>query len=200
MSRPRPSGRPPGLKSCARGIATVEFALVAPVFFLLLMGIFDLAHMTYAKAVLHGAVQTAARTSSLETANTADADAQVEAAVHNVIPSARVESSRTSYFDFADIGRAEPMNDRNNNGTCEDGETYTDQNRNGQWDADVGQSDNGGANDVVIYTVTVTYTPLFPVPFTTLSDGEREISASAVKKNQPFATQQAYGSDVGTCS
>lgn len=196
---PGKAHRAKSLMSGTQGIAATEFALVAPVFLLLLMGIFDIAHMAYTKSVLHGAVQNAARTSSLETANTQEADRKVERAVLTLLPGGRVESTRTSYYDFSDIGRPEPWNDANGNGVCDNEENFTDQNRNGSWDQDVGENNNGGANDVVLYEVTATYRPIFPIPFSTLDDGERQLIASAVKKNQPFATQTEYGSDVGTC-
>ncbi|MCB2072460.1 MAG: pilus assembly protein [Novosphingobium sp.] len=182
------------------GNAILEFAILAPVFLLLLLGTFDIGQMVYGRAVLHGAVEEAARSSSLETANTQVADEKVENALAPILPNASVESSRLSYFDFTDIGRPEAWNDANDDGTCNDGETFTDENRNGAWDADVGSDGNGGAGDVVLYTVTVTYTPTFNVPFLHNHDGSRSFSATAVKKNQPFADQDDYGSDAGSCA
>ena len=180
------------------GNAIIEFAILAPVFLLLLLGTFDLGQMVYGRAVLHGAVQEAARTSSLETANTDEADQKVEDIILPILPNATVTSSRVSYLDIADIGRPEAWNDLDDSGTCNDGETFTDENRNGVWDADVGKSGNGGANDVVLYTVTVDYQPVFKVPFMEQED-QRTLSATAVKKNQPFADQNDYGSDAGAC-
>ncbi|TCM37131.1 TadE/TadG family type IV pilus assembly protein [Novosphingobium aerophilum] len=181
------------------GVTAVEFALAAPVLIMLLMGIFDIGHMAYVRAVLQGAVQQVARNATLETADTATEDAFVSKIVGGVAPGAVVEFSRSSYYDFTDIARPESWNDKNNNGICDNGETYTDENKNGQWDADVGKSGNGGANDVVIYKVNVTYSPLFPIPGLTNRDATRTLSATAVKKNQPYSLQQAYGSAAGTC-
>ena len=112
------------------GNAILEFAILAPVFLLLLLGTFDIGQMVYGRAVLHGAVEEAARSSSLETANTQVADEKVENALAPILPNASVESSRLSYFDFTDIGRPEAWNDANDDGTCNDGETFTDENRN----------------------------------------------------------------------
>ena len=99
------------LDRCQKGASTIEFALVAPIFFMLLMGIFDVGQMVYARAVLNGAVQKAARSSALETANTSSADAMVTSALRPIVPHATVSSTRQSYFDFADIGRREHWND-----------------------------------------------------------------------------------------
>lgn len=182
------------------GVTATEFAIIAPVFLSLLVGTFDLGQMAYGISVLNGAVQKAARDSALETANTDQADAVVEQIISPVFPGARVSSTRTSYYDFVDIGRAERWNDANNNGDCDIGESYVDENDNGQWDRDVGVSGNGGANDVVVYRVSVRYTPIFKVPFMPEQWNERTLTSTAIKKNQPFATQQEYGSSAGVCS
>ena len=49
------------LRRHQRGTAILEFALIAPVFILLLMGLFDYTWQMYAKQVLQGAVSNAAR-------------------------------------------------------------------------------------------------------------------------------------------
>ena len=54
------------LRRNKRGVALVEFALTAPVFLLLLMGIFDYCWQMYAQQVLQGAVSKAGRDSTLE--------------------------------------------------------------------------------------------------------------------------------------
>lgn len=196
----RLSGLLRGCRGDERGATVVEFAIAAPILITLLLGIYDMGHWAYLTAVLRGAVNQAARSDTLEIADTSKADAYVTGIVKGVAPGATVVAKRQSYYDFADIKRAEPWNDKNGNGMCDNAEAYTDENKNGQWDADVGTSDNGGANDVVLYTVTVTYTPVFFIPFGTGKNTARTISASVVKKNQPYALQEKYGSAAGKCS
>lgn len=183
-----------------RGVAALEFALVAPVFLVLLMGMLNVGQVAYGTAVLNGAVQKAARDSALEGANTEQADAIVEELVSPVLPGASFTSSRTNYYDFVDIGRAERFNDQNNNGTCDNAETYIDENRSGQWDPEVGRSGNGGASDVVVYTMEVEFQPVFRIPFMPDQWRRKVLTASAIKKNQPFADQEEYGASSGTCS
>ena len=187
------------VKADQRGTTVMEFGLMATVFMTLLIGLFDLGQLAYTNAILRGATQEAARSASLETANTTTADAAVTDIVRTVAPDATVTSSRVSYFDFEDIERPESWNDEDNSGVCDNSEVYSDENGNGQWDQDIGVSGNGGAGDVVIYTVTVTYTPLFPNPFLPGGTTARQVTSSAVKKNQPFADQANYGSEAGTC-
>lgn len=181
------------------GVTVIEFALVAPMFLLLVVGCLDLGQMVYAVGVLDGAVEKAARDSTLETGDTTAADAQVEDVILKVLPGADVTSTRRSYFDFSDIARPERWNDGNNDGTCSEGENYVDENNNGDWDSDVGSTDNGGANDVVMYTVTVRYDPIFALPLVPIDWSRREITSTAVRRNQPFATQDGLGSQSGTC-
>lgn len=189
-----------GLWQSRDGVSATEFALIAPVFLTLLLGILDIGQMGYGNAVLNGAVQKAARDSALETGDTAAADALVQQIVAPVFPGATYTSSRTSYYDFADIGRAERWNDANNNGTCDNSEAYVDENENGAWDADIGLDGNGGANDVVVYSVTASYQPVFRVPFLPEKWRTRSVTGSAIKKNQPFADQREYGSAAGICA
>jgi hypothetical protein len=179
----------------ASGVTVVEFGFVAPVFFALLMGIFEIGHMAYANAVLNGAVEKAARTATLEIGDTSAADEEVKQMISKVVPGAEFKSIRKSYFDFKDINRPEQWNDSNGNGDCDNDENFVDENGNGEWDADIGVAGNGTAGDVVLYKVTVAYEPLFPLPLV----GKQELTATAVKKNQPFANQEGYGTDAGVC-
>lgn len=184
----------------SEGATIIEFAIVVPMFMLLLLGIMDIGQMVYGKSVLSGAVRAAARSSSLETRSTAQADAMVLDMVGKVLPGATLETSRTSYVDFNDIGRAEKWNDSNANGRCDVNETYTDENRSGTWDEEIGQSgSDGGANDVVVYTVNASFDPAFKVPLLPSRWGRRTLTATAVTKNQPFGSQPGYGSSAGSC-
>lgn len=187
------------LRRDRRGISAVEFGVIAPVFLTMLLGTLDIGHMVYAQSVLNGAVQHAARASSLETGDTTAADAEVLAQIEPVLPDVSISSSRTSYYDFDDIERAEAWNDADGDGSCDNGETYTDENGNGAWDSDIGVAGNGGANDVVVYTVTATYEPVFRVPFLPDSWAERTLTSRTVRKNQPFADQESYGGEAGSC-
>ena len=188
------------LRRDSEGAAVVEFALVAPVFLLMLLGTVNIGQMIYGKAILNGAVERAARSSSLETADTSVADAMVSNAIKPILPGATVAVTRKSYYDFADVARAERFTDTSGNGTCDNGEPYVDENRSGAWEADIGQAGNGSAGDVVLYTVTVTYKPLFSMKFLNNAGATNKLTAVGVRKNQPFANQPGYGSSAGSCS
>lgn len=196
MTRRVPLSR---LAAAQDGVTVVEFAILAPVFLLLLLGIFDVGQMAYGKAILNGAVEKAARSATIETADTTVIDNTVRSAILPILPNATIATSRKSYYDFADVSRPEKFTDLNGNGTCNAGEPYIDENRSGHWESDVGKTGNGGAGDVVLYTVTVTYRPLFTSKFMYNSGATNTLTAVGVRKNQPYANQPGYGSSAGTC-
>lgn len=189
-------GRLALLRADSSGSALLEFALTAPLWIYLVMSTLDMGQMAYAKSILDGATQDAARDASLEGGSTTTADALVQTQVRRIAPGATVTTSRVSYFDFSDIGRPEKWTDSNHDGECDNKEPYTDENGNGQWDSDIGNDGNGGADDVVMYSVSVQYDRLFKMPLTP-GQVTRTISSTAVRKNQPFAAQKAYNEGAG---
>lgn len=173
------------LRRDTRGAAIVEFAIIAPVMMTLILGLCDLSYQIYAKSILNGAIQKTARDSAIQGGadNTAALDAKVTAAVQNIAKNATIVFTRKNYDSFSVI-KPEPFVDTNGNGIRNAGECYTDINGNNQWDADPGVNGQGGANDVTLYTATVTYPRLFPLFGTT-----QTITASTLLKNQPYASQ-----------
>ena len=55
-----------GIRRDRRGVTVVEFALVAPVMLLMIMGLGELAYEGYVESVLTGAVQKAGRDSTIQ--------------------------------------------------------------------------------------------------------------------------------------
>lgn len=175
------------------GATILEFAVVAPVFFLMLMGLFDFGHTTYIRSILNGAVQQAARDSSLENAavngGTDVIDAQVRASIANVSKSSVVDIERVSYFSFSDVNRAEAFTDSNGDSICNNNEVFEDENGNDSWDADIGEDGLGGARDVVVYKVDVNYNRIFPLYRLIGSPQAITLTSSTVLQNQPYAQQ-----------
>lgn len=171
-----------------RGVSAVEFGLLTPVLMLALMGVFDTAYDMYTSSLLEGAIQEAARDSTLEKAslNVATIDARVTQVVQDIAPEATLTFDRKSYHSFSAAGKPEDYTDTNKNAKCDAGEPYEDINDNGRWDTDQGQSGTGGARDVVLYTVNVTY----PRPFALASfmgwPSTYTMSAETVLANQPW--------------
>jgi len=171
-----------------RGAAAVEFALATPVLLVGMMGVFDLGYNMYTTSLLQGAIQKAARDSTIEGADAATIDARVTQVVHDIAPQAAPPVfKRSAYADFSGVGRPEDFNDLNGNSTCDNGEQFEDANGNGAWDANRGKNGLGGARDAVLYEVTVTYTRLFPVAKFIGQSGDFELKTLTVLRNQPFS-------------
>ena len=181
-----------GLTNDERGVTIVEFAMVAPVLMLMLMGLFDLSYNLYTTEMLQGAIEHAARDSSIEGAASKEAqlDAMVTTAVHAVAPSATMTFTRRAYSSFTKAGRPEDFTDVDGNATCNNGEPFEDANSNGKWDVDAGKAGTGGARDAVLYTVVVKYQRAFPIAgFIPGQSKDFTLSAATVLRNQPYGQQ-----------
>lgn len=192
------------LRAETRGAALTEFGLIIPVLLILLMGAFDAGHRLYARSILQGAVQKAARDTGLEggviATRQATIDAKVRAQLLKIHKGAAVTIDRKSYRDFADAAApSETFTDTNNDGICA-GEPFDDINRNGVRDADIGVAGQGGAEDAVVYTVRMQYKSVTPVRGIIGIDDQVDMTARTVLRNQPYNDQ---GEDlpplVGTC-
>ena len=180
----------PALRSDRRGAVLVEFAILAPVMMVMLMGLFDLLYQVYTQSILNGELQKAARDSGIEggAASTSTIDAKVQTMVMKIAPGATFTSTRKSYDSFSEVA-PEPFTDTNGNGVRDPGECFTDENGNGTWDQDPGAAGQGGASAVTVYTMTATYPRLFPVAGLFGWPTTQTVSATTLLKNQPYATQ-----------
>mgnify|MGYP006001241723 CR=1 FL=1 len=148
------------------GATIVEFAVVAPIFIGIIMFIFDMGFMAYARSILSGEVNAVGRASARETA-----------------------------YGLAQT-RVEPFVDGNDNDRCDAGESYLDLNGNSRFDLDGARTGGGGARDVVIYTATLQYTRICPVAEFFGMDRDVELQARTILKNQPFDQQSQPNSRV----
>lgn len=173
----------------SRATALVEFALTAPVFLLLLLGIIDYSWKYYAQHVLQGAVSNAARAATLEghALDQAGLDATVRQKVLVVFKDAQVSFSRKAYESYDAIGRPEPWDEKlPANGVRDANECFTDLNNNGIYDNDRGLDGNGGAEDVVLYTVSMTFTDVLPVWRMLGQSNQTTLRSTSVLRNQPY--------------
>lgn len=183
------SGAIKAIRRDQRGATIIEFALLTPTLMIALLGLMDLGYNMYTASLLEGAIQKAARDSTLQgaPANLAAIDERVRQAVWDIAPQAVIPvPKRTAYQSFSSAGKAEDFTDTNNNRRCDAGEPFEDVNENGRWDADRGRAGSGGARDVVVYEFTVTYPRPFPVAgFLGMKD-TFTLSSRTVLSNQPW--------------
>jgi Flp pilus assembly pilin Flp len=191
------------LRSDRQGATVVEFALVAPVLLVLMLGLFDLAYNMYTAQMLQGAIQDAARDSTIEGASSRDdaIDAHVTRAVKAVAPGSTLTFARKAYRDFTGVGRPEEFDDVNANDTCDNGEPYEDANFNGSWDLDPGADGFGGARDAVLYSVGVSYKRVFPIyALIPGQTSEQSLVATTVLRNQPYGANMRPTPIVRSCT
>jgi Flp pilus assembly protein TadG len=183
-----------------RGVSAVEFGLTAPILFLVVFGTLQIAQAYYVKTVLNGAVNSAARKSSLQSGQTGSTslDSLDSKMIKYVMPTASVTFTRKNYSEFSAVGMPEDFTDTNKNGKYDSTECFVDMNANGVWDSDMGKSGLGGANDVVVYTVTVSYKQWFGFAKMFGLPENQTIPSTTILKNQPFATQ-ASRSGTSVC-
>ena len=175
-----------------RGTTIVEFAVVAPVLLMIIIGGMEIGHLGYVKGITRAALQVAARDSGLETNNSNQnaVDARVRDRIKTVIPNAQIDIQRRAYADFTRVNTPEDFNDSNGNGVYDANECFTDINGNSSWDRDRGRSNSqGGADDVVLYTVSVSYDKIFPLWKLIGQPSRNVISAKTTLRNQPFGVQ-----------
>ncbi len=181
------------------GVATVEFALIAPVMLMTLFGLFDLGHGMYTKAMIQGSIEKASRNSTIEGATTGSLDTKVTRVVRQITPNATIAFNRQSYSNFTDVGQPEEFTDTDSDGICNNGETYEDANGNAVWDANQGRTGNGGARDAVLYTVLVRYPRYFPIARFVGQSNTVQLTSTTVLRNQPYGLQNNAPA-TGTCS
>lgn len=181
-----------GLRRDTRGASAVEFALTAPILFVVISGTLDMAQGYYVNTVLQGAVNAAARKSSLQTgpSESSKLDGLVTTMVKYAMPKAAVTFTRKNYAEFSAVGRPEEISvDANKNGALDPGDCFVDMNDNALWDDDMGKTGLGGANDVVVYIVAVNYKRMFGFGSYLGLPINQTIRATTLLKNQPYATQ-----------
>jgi Flp pilus assembly pilin Flp len=188
------------------GASVMEFGLIAPVAMLMMLGSMDIGHTYYVRATLDGAMQNAARSSSLEGASTLTAqelvDLRVKDAVLTLSPNAVITSTRRYYKTFSEaaLASAETVIEAPTgaNLKCDPGESFMDANRNGVWDSDGGSNGQGGAKDIVIIKFKVSYPRLFPMASMLGLPPNVELESNSILANQPYGEQTVYGPPVQT--
>jgi Flp pilus assembly protein TadG len=186
------------LRCNRRGTTTLEFAVIVPTLMVVIMGLLDFTYRLYATSIVQGAVQKAARDSTLEmnaTQVSQDAiDTKVRDAVkdiNGVITDSSFTISRVNFANFSDAGKMEASTGPG--GLCAPGYVYIDKNNNSVWD-NGGNAGQGGADDVTLYDVQVQYKALFPINALFGASNMQTIRAKTLLRNQPYNTQAVRAS------
>lgn len=175
------------------GASTVEFALIAAPFVLIVVGILEVAMILFVNVLLEGGVRDSARfgITGYTPAGT-DRISVIREIIRKrtvgLVDMSKVSITTLVYSSFSSIGQPEPFTDSSPfNGVYDPGEAYVDVNGNGQWDADMGVAGAGGPGDVVLYTVSYNWEILTGLFRPLLgSGGVFPLRASVAVRNEPF--------------
>ena len=172
------------------GVTALEFALIAPVLLLLIMGIVEFSIVMFINTVLEGATIASSRygkTGYVESGSTRQQQIikQITDRTAGILDPALITVTTTVYPAFNSVNKPEPYTDTNGNNQYNIGEPYTDVNGNGQWDSDMGAAGLGNANDVVVYTASYPWTIQTPMVAAILGS-TFTIASRTVVKNEPY--------------
>jgi len=196
------------LAACRRGVAAVEFALIAPIVVgTVTLGAQALALHAGAVALEAGAAAAARRAALGETLAGETRETAIRRIVTaHVCPMAGgvchwstrwttesfdgvtspLKIEARAYRDPRNIGLPEPFVDLPPfNGRRDAGETYVDVNGNGRWDADMGLAQLGGAGDYVVYTLTIAQEVRHPLLWPAMGKLHFR-TAELVVRNEPY--------------
>lgn len=191
---------PSRLAADQRGTTITEFALILPVLLTLVCGAIDLGYLFLAQTTLNGAVMQGAQvaSASMEQTETQRKNAfttginRAMSAFAGTPPTVQIKVYRTFGTTFP-----EDYIDSNHNGAYDPpagsipGESFTDRNGNGQWDADVplasGASMMGDVGDVVSYSASLPVRHLFA--FVGFGSSTVTMKAYSVMRNEATKTE-----------
>lgn len=173
------------------GVTAVEFGLIAPVLFLIFMGIIEFGLIMFAFTVLEGTAAIVSRT-GLTGFSVGERNAFIRSEVDRLsaglIDSNSLTFETLAYRTFDNIGEEEPCFNAPCGPSSVAGVDFQDINGNGTWDLDQGRADAGRNNEVVLYKISYpweTFTPLIG-RFIGGGSGQMNIDAVATVKNEAF--------------
>jgi hypothetical protein len=175
-----------------RGATALEFAFVAVPLLMFITGGLEYGWRAFATSVLQGELDRAARSSETESLTNTDIDTNLRTSLKAFAKPEDILITRKSYEDFKHVRPETLTYDANGDDNWDSGDCFIDANGNGKWDADLGQVGRGGAQDVVLYQVSMSYPAMTPIDALIGKSGPVVLNGSTLVKNQPFAAQAGY--------
>ncbi|MDE2265115.1 MAG: pilus assembly protein [Alphaproteobacteria bacterium] len=164
------------------GSAAIEFALIAPIFFVLLMGTMEVGIMFFAQFTLQNAVMSAARmirTGQVATANMTAAQFRTSIC-NNISPilacDGNLQIDVESYANFSSVNFANPLTASNT------------------LDPSLNNFSTGNVCSVVLVRAFYTWsvvTPLLTPFMVNMANNEHLLTATAAFRNEPYNTSVA---------
>ncbi|NBO18658.1 MAG: pilus assembly protein [Proteobacteria bacterium] len=173
------------------GATIIEFAVVAPVLFLMLAGIIELGLILFTTSALEGATNVGARIgkTGFTSGGLSREDyirSEIVRLTGGFLNTSQLNISILSYSSFSNIGQPEPcLSPTTPPCPGVSGVNFVDINGNNQWDADQGSASAGGSGSVVLYRVTYPWRLFTPIMASILgSGGIYTITATSAVRNE----------------
>jgi len=173
------------------GNTIIEFAVVAPMLFLLLMGIIEFGLIYFTNSAMEGATNIGSRIGKTGfTTGGVNREAYIRSEINRLsggfLNSSKLKISILSYSSFSNIGQPEPCISPPK-APCpgRPGINFTDINGNGTWDIDQGSANAGGAGAIVLYSSTYPWSLFTPLISSFLGRGGiYTITATTAVRNE----------------
>lgn len=202
-------GKSRSLRSDERGSPLLEFALGAPVFFLMVCAIAEFGLVMFVIVLMESSLRDASRyglTGQLpDGASTmAEREAYIRQLVEDrtlgLIDFDKAVLEIRSYPTFDDVAEGEAFVDGNGNGKYDGGETFKDCNANGKRDDDRGSAGAGESGSVVLYRLRYDWPLITPMVGRIIgTSGKFPLSASVAVRNEPW-NPSLDGSEPKPCT
>jgi Flp pilus assembly pilin Flp len=173
------------------GVTAVEFALIAPVFMLIVAGIIEISLIMFTATVMESATNITSRvgkTGYIAVGKTRQQQIidTVNAKTAGFLNPAKITVTSEVYSDFDDVGQPEPCISPPS-APCSGvaGINFMDINGNGSWDADMAAAGLGNAGDVVVYKISYPWSVTTPI-ISSIIGKLYTITARSVIRNEPF--------------
>jgi Flp pilus assembly protein TadG len=172
------------------GSPTVEFAFAAMPLVLMVVGTMEFGMIMFTSTLMESGLRDAARFGI--TGQVPEAQTRLERIIEiiadrtlDLVDMNAAEVKILVYPGFGDIGRGEAFVD--GNGTYDPGETFTDENGNGQSDPDGGQAGAGGSGEIVVYRMRYDWPLLTPLLGHVIgADGHFTLNSAIAVRDEPW--------------
>ena len=161
-----------------RGVAAVEFAMIAVPFFFLIFGLLEVCVIFIMSSVLEHGLSEAARgirTGELQSGDDFDRDAFEDIVCSRVFDmfecKGKIQLDVKTFDDFSSTGNPTPIDEH------------------GELDTTGFEFDPGGRDDIVVVRAFYQWelmTPVMSAPLANLSGNKRLLQATVVFRNEPF--------------
>lgn len=180
------------------GVTALEFAFIAPVLMLMMMGIVEFSLIMFSMAAMESATIITARLGKTGyVAPNTTRDQMIRDNIKNrtagLLNPNLIDITYKVYSNFDKVGQPEPCiipSAPPCPGTA--GTNFSDINGNGQWDSDMGAAGLGNAGDVVVYTIVYPW-PVMTPGVGVITGNPFNIIVRTVVRNEPYGSAVAGG-------